>query len=80
MALEKPIIGVLKGDGAEIIKESKCGFVEESNNFKNLAKMIQEMYNMPKEDLDNLGKNGRTYYDNHFSIQKRKQQLFNLFN
>jgi len=80
MALEKPIIGVLRGDGAEIIKESKCGFVEERNNFKNLAKMIQEIYNMPKEELDNLGKNGRTYYDNHFSIQKRKQQLFNLFN
>ncbi len=78
MALQKPIIAVLKGDGAEIIKDSKCGFVEENNNYKNLAKMIQKMSKLSEEELDSFGKNGRTYYDKHFSIEKRKQQLYNL--
>ena len=78
MAMQKPIIAVLKGDGAEIIKDSNCGFVEENYNYNNLAKMIQKMSNMSEEELENLGKNGRSYYDNHFSIEKRKQQLYNL--
>ena len=78
MALQKPIIAVLKGDGAEIIKDSNSGFVEENYNYNNLAKMIQKISNMSEEELDNLGKNGRSYYDNHFSIEKRKQQLYNL--
>tara|TARA_B100001029_G_C15058367_1_gene456241 strand:+ start:1936 stop:3144 length:1209 start_codon:yes stop_codon:yes gene_type:complete len=78
MALQKPIIAILKGDGAEIIKDSNCGFVEENYNYNNLAKMIQKMSNMSEEELENLGKNGRSYYDNHFSIEKRKQQLYNL--
>ena len=78
MALQKPIIAVLKGDGAEIIKDSNCGFVEENYDYKNLANMIEKMSNMPEEELDNLAKNGRLYYDNHFSIEIRKQQLYNL--
>ena len=78
MALQKPIIAVLKGDGADIIKDSNCGFVEENYNYNNLAKMIQKMSNMSEEELENLGKNGRSYYNNHFSIEKRKQQLYNL--
>ena len=78
MALQKPIIAVLKGDGAEIIKDSNCGFVEEKYDYKNLANMIEKMSNMPEEELDNLAKNGRLYYDNHFSIEIRKQQLYNL--
>ena len=76
MALQKPIIGVLKGDGAEIIKDSNCGFVDE--NYNNLKKMIQKMSKMSEEELNQLGKNGRIYYDNNFSIEKRKQQLYNL--
>jgi len=78
MALQKPIIGVLRGDGAEIIKDSNCGFVVENYNYNNLTKMIQKMSKMSEEELENLGKNGRSYYDNHFSIEKRKQQLYNL--
>ena len=35
MALGKPIIGVLSGEGANIIKESDCGIVEENYNYKN---------------------------------------------
>ena len=33
MALGKPIIGVLKGEGATIIKDSRCGMVEENYNY-----------------------------------------------
>jgi len=80
MALQKPIIAVLKGDGAEIIKDSNCGFVEENCNYNNLAKIIQKMSKMSEEELNQLSINGRLYYDNHFVIEKRKQQLYNLIN
>ncbi len=80
MALKKPVIAVLKGEGAEIIKDSNCGLVEENYNYHNLTKMIQRMSKMSEEELNNLGKNGRLYYDKHFAINKRKQQLYNLIN
>ena len=38
MALGKPIIGVLSGEGASIIKKSNCGLVEEDYDYIKLAK------------------------------------------
>ena len=38
MALGKPIIGVLSGEGANIIKESRSGLIEENYDYIELAK------------------------------------------
>ena len=79
MALSKPVIGVISGEGAEIIKQSKCGFVEEKNNFKNLVELIKKVNTLSKKELETLGQNGNKYYNKHFSSNIRKKQILNLF-
>ena len=80
MAMGKPILGVLKGEGANVIKNSNCGFVEENANYHNLSKMIKKMISLNDNQLKNLGKNGRDFYETNFSREKRKNQLLKLFN
>ena len=38
MALGKPIIAVISGEGAKLIKDSNCGIVEENYDYEKLAK------------------------------------------
>ena len=79
MALGKPVIAILKGEGAGIINESKCGFVEEKNDYINLVKIINRVKVLSNEELKLLGQNGKEYYFKNFSREKRKKQLLNLF-
>tara|TARA_X000001036_G_scaffold378596_1_gene369018 strand:+ start:13 stop:1209 length:1197 start_codon:yes stop_codon:yes gene_type:complete len=79
MALAKPVLAVISGEGASIVKEAKCGFVEEENNFENLVILIRKINSLTKKDLYTLGLNGKKYYDVHFSSDIRKKQLLKLF-
>ncbi len=36
--MSKAVIGVLQGEGADIIKTSKCGIVQEQGDYLELAK------------------------------------------
>lgn len=80
MALSKPVIGVLNGEGAEIINESKCGIVQQNSDYKELAKQILNLSDYSKLELEKMGQNGREYYDKFFSREKRKNQLLKLLN
>ena len=56
MAMGKPIIGVLEGEAAKLIIDSDCGIVEESYNYEELAKKINNF-----ACTDNLEKIGRAH-------------------
>lgn len=78
MALGKPIIGVLNGEGKRLIVESDCGIVEENYNYEELAKKINRFATKPKLELFQQGDNGKKYYFKHFSSQIRKKEILNL--
>ena len=78
MALGKPIIGALNGEGAKIIVESNCGVVEENYDYLELAKKINNFANISDFQLAALGKNGKTYYQKNFNSKLRMQQIQNL--
>jgi glycosyltransferase involved in cell wall biosynthesis len=79
LALKKPVIGVLQGAGAKIIKHSKCGIVEEDGDYINLAHKIRKLLKLSNEEIKLMGENGRKFYENNFSQAIRKDQLLNLF-
>jgi len=79
LALRKPVIGVLQGEGAEIIKSSNCGIVEEKADYLALANNIRSMLRLTKEKMREMGNSGREYYDKNFSQSTRKNQLLKLF-
>ena len=75
MALSKPVIGLISGEGAKIIKDAKCGIYSENDNFVELSKKILKLMNSSSLTLDKLGKNGRNFYDIYFSRINRKKQI-----
>lgn len=78
MALGKPIIGALNGEGAKIIVESNCGVVEENYDYLELAKKINNFANISGSQLAALGKNGKIFYQKNFNSKLRMQQIQNL--
>ncbi len=84
MAAGKPILGVLEqGSEAQmLIEKSQCGVVVEPQNYQGISKQIEYLYNLEKEQLSNLGFNGRDYLDQHLkreiSINKYRETLHNV--
>ncbi len=78
MALGKPVIGFISGDGAEIIKKAKCGIYEENNDYIGLAKKIKIFYKKNQNELIQMGQNGKTFYFKNFSGTIRKNEILNL--
>ena len=75
MAFGKPIIGVLDGDGKDILLASGGSLVA-SENKESIAEAINKMVSLSKEERKRLGELNRAYYQNNLSI-KRSGELIN---
>lgn len=69
MAFSRPIIGVLKGDGRDIISDSCGGFLAEENA-ESVKNAIMAIHNLSKKEKERLGALNRLYYESHFSIRE----------
>ncbi len=82
LASGKPIIGMLNGEGANIIRESKAGYTCNSGDYKELAKLIIKMSKLNPQSKSLLGKNGLDYCEKEFNkkllINKLKVLMDNL--
>ena len=74
-----PIIGMISGEGAKVIKESKSGFVCKSGDFLNLSKIIQEIISLDKKNLRSIGLNGKKFAEKEFSKINLIKILNNFF-
>lgn len=79
MGAGKPVIGMISGEGSEIIKNAKCGIAVPSGDYKSFADGILKL-NAEKADLAKLGQNGLAYYEKSYSKEKRKDQLKRVIN
>lgn len=80
MASSKPVIGMLNGEGAAIINDSKCGISVPSGDYKELANKIELISYLPESELSLYGKNGRQYYEKYFHKEKCLSHLDVLLN
>jgi len=79
LACGKPVLGMLDGEGADIINESGAGLTCPAGTPKLLARNILQMYNMDQVELNKFGDNAITYYTNNFDrnlIIDRFERLF----
>ena len=74
-----PIIGIINGAGAEVIKKSKGGFVCDSGDYLSLSKLIQKIIRLDKKDLQKIGLKGKEYADKEFSKQTLIYKLNKIF-
>jgi glycosyltransferase involved in cell wall biosynthesis len=79
LAVGKPIIACLNGEGAKIISEANAGVAVNAENNSGLAEAIINLYKMPKLALDEMGVNGRDYFKKHFDEEMLITKLINHF-
>ena len=78
MAFGKPIIGLLKGEGATIIEDANCGYVCSQSNSSELVDLILKLEKLDEQGLKKLSKNAKDYYLQNFSKTKNLNFLETL--
>jgi glycosyltransferase involved in cell wall biosynthesis len=70
MAAGKPILGMLCGEGSEVIAEARCGWSVPSGEVSAMAERVVELSRMSAEELKGFGENAFAYYQEHFTKEK----------
>ena len=78
MAQGKPILAMINGDGADLVNEAKCGFAVPANDADAFVDAINKMYELSKDELNQLGMNGKKYYEENFTKEQRIEQLLEI--
>ena len=78
MAQGKPILAMINGDGADLVNETNCGYVAPANDVDAFVDAINKMYDLSKDELNQLGMNGKEYYEENFTKEQRIEQLLEI--
>lgn len=78
MSAGKPILGMINGESADIIKEANCGHTSNSGDYKSLSLNILKMANSSSDELILMGKNSRVYFENNFRMKESISKLENI--
>ena len=76
----RPIIASLNGIGAKIIKDSNSGFVSNSENINDFVNSIIGFNKLSNHKRQELGLNGRKYFEKEFERSKLLKRLIDILN
>jgi glycosyltransferase involved in cell wall biosynthesis len=79
MACSKPIVAMINGETAEIIREANAGFTSNAGDYLDFANNVLKMYNMGVENRRSFGINAWNYYRTNFSKDKILDQVEKSF-
>ena len=79
MAAGQPILACLNGEGARLVGASESGIAVPAEDAKALAEAVLTLYDMPMAEREELGKNGFSYYKEHFNHDKLVIELVSHF-
>lgn len=80
MAVGKPILMAVNGDAADLVKDSESGVVARSEDAADIARAALELASLTESELERLGNNARTFYQEKLSLTvgvKRFSEIFN---
>ena len=80
LCTKKPILGMLNGEGATIIKEANCGLCVNAGDSIELAEKILEFFQMTNDNRKILGANGFKYFEENFTMRKCIDDLEYIIN
>lgn len=75
MAAGKPIVAVLNGEGAEVIRDADCGWTLAAGDAEGVARLAVELSHMDKSALAEKGRNALKYYNAHYVKSKCLDKL-----
>ena len=75
LAVGKPIIACLNGEGAKLISQARAGIAVKAEDTDDLVHAIVKLYNMSESEREQMGMNGRAYFKQHFDGEMLTTQL-----
>lgn len=78
MASGKPVAAMINGEARKLIQEADCGVSCPSGDPEAFADCIRSLRDMPSTKLEELGSNGKRYFDKYFKKEKCMDALCNL--
>jgi len=79
MAIGRPIVAGLNGEGARLVKEADAGLATPAGDAAALAEAILQLYRMAPAERERLGANGRRYFETHFDRSRLVDRLLGHF-
>jgi colanic acid biosynthesis glycosyl transferase WcaI len=79
MAAGRPILIGVKGDAAELVKRAEAGVPCEPENPNDIALAVEKLYFLPKEKLEQMGRNGRDFYLQKLSLSVGAHKFEKVF-
>lgn len=79
LASGRPILGMINGEAARVIKESGAGYACESGNAEELARITQQLATTSLDQRRQMGEAGRLYYQQQYSRPALLARLEKLF-
>jgi glycosyltransferase involved in cell wall biosynthesis len=82
MSAGKPVLGMISGEANKIIKEARCGFACEADDYKKLSKLILNFSKLTTLKKKKLGKQGLNYVKKNFNkliiLENLEKSLINI--
>lgn len=80
MAVGRPLLMAVDGDAAELVKQSGCGVVVESENVESLVSGVELLLNSSAEELALMSQQGHDFYRKHLSLDQGVLKFSKAFN
>lgn len=75
MSSGKPVVSMINGEGADLIKEADCGWSVPAEDSEALAVLLLKLSKEDKKVLEQKGKNGKLYSQKHFNFKNSIDRL-----
>lgn len=75
MAAGRPVVAAISGAAKKVIEDAKCGYVTNAGEYESFAKIIEIC--IESDSLNEMGQNGRSYFKEHFTLDKHIKILSN---
>lgn len=80
MASGKPVLAMVDGEARNLIEDAECGLSCAAGDYEAFAQCVQNLKSMSDDERDEMGRNGKKYFDKYFRKDKCIDSLCNLLN
>lgn len=79
LAAGKPVIASCNGEAASVVTKANVGFACPAGDASSLADAVFKIFQMTPDERLRLGENGRVYFEGHYHLQRRVEELVTHF-
>jgi glycosyltransferase involved in cell wall biosynthesis len=79
LAVGRPVLVGVRGDAADLVRRAGAGVDCLPENPESLSEAVEKFYRMPRALLDEMGDNGRRYYQKELSLSAGVSRFEEVF-